>query len=121
MLNALYPSCENISVDYAILEKSQRVRGIPCDFGWSDLGSWNAVYDLSPQDTKGNVLRSEALLLDSTGMLVDVPGKLVAGIGLRDLVVVESEDALLIARREDSQRVAQLVKLLEESHRNELL
>jgi mannose-1-phosphate guanylyltransferase len=121
VLKDLYPSCENISVDSAVLEKAKRVVGIPCDFGWSDVGSWNAVYDLSQQDAKGNVLRSEALLLDSTGMLIDVPGKLVAGIGLQDLVVVETKDALLIARREDAQRVSQLVKSLEQAQRDELL
>jgi len=121
VLNALYPSCENISVDYAVLEKAQRVLGIPCDFGWSDVGSWNALHDLSPQDAQGNVLRSEALLLDSSGLLIDVPGKLVAGIGLRDLVVVETKDALLIVRREEAQQVSQLVKLLEQARREELL
>jgi mannose-1-phosphate guanylyltransferase len=121
VLKALYPSCENISVDYAVLEKARCVLGIPCDFGWSDVGSWNAVHDLSPQDASGNVLRSEALLLDSSGLLIDVPGKLVAGIGLRDLVVVETSDALRIARREDAQRVSELVKLLEQVRRNELL
>ncbi|MBI2818546.1 MAG: mannose-1-phosphate guanylyltransferase [Acidobacteria bacterium] len=121
VLKTLYPSCENISVDYAILEKAKCVLGIPCDFGWSDVGSWNAVHDLSPRDENGNVLRSEALLLDSTGLLIDVPGKLVAGIGLRDLVVVETKDALLIVRREDAQRVSQIVKLLEQARRNELL
>jgi mannose-1-phosphate guanylyltransferase len=121
VLNELYPSCENISVDYAVLEKASRVLGIPCDFGWSDVGSWNAIYDLSKQDANGNVLRSEAVLLDSTGMLIDAPGKLVAGIGLRDLVVVETKDALLIARREDAQQVSPLVKLLEQARRDELL
>ncbi|MBI4479590.1 MAG: mannose-1-phosphate guanylyltransferase [Acidobacteria bacterium] len=121
VLNALYPSCENISVDYAVLEKAQRVLGIPSEFGWSDVGSWNAVYDLSKRDSTGNVLRTEALLLDSTGLLIDVPGKLVAGIGLRDLVVVETKDALLIARREDTQQVSELVKRLHQAGRDDLL
>ena len=121
VLNALYPACEDISVDYAVLEKARRVVGIPCDFGWSDVGSWNAVYDLSPKDKEKNVLRSETLLIGSTGLLVDVPGKLVAGIGVHDLVVVETKDALLIARRENAQQVSQLVKRLEEKRRNDLL
>ncbi|HWP84037.1 MAG TPA: mannose-1-phosphate guanylyltransferase [Terriglobia bacterium] len=121
LLKKLYPSCENISVDYAVLEKARRVLGIPCDFGWSDVGSWNAVYDLSPKGPRGNVLRSEALLLDSAGLLVDAPGKLVAGIGLRDLVIVETADALLIARRDQAQQVSQLVKRLEQMRRQELL
>ena len=120
-LRQLYPSCENISVDYAVLEKARRVVGIPCEFGWSDVGSWNAVYDFSRPDAHGNVLRSEALLVGSSGLFVDVPGKLVAGIGLEDLVVVETKDALLICRREQAQRVSDVVKLLEQSGRNQLL
>jgi len=121
VLKELYPTCENISVDYAVLEKAKRVLGIPCEFGWSDVGSWNAVYDLSARDVKNNVLRSEALLLDSTGLLVDVPGKLVAGIGLHDLVVVETDDALLIVRRDQAQQVSEIVKRLEQARREELL
>jgi mannose-1-phosphate guanylyltransferase len=121
VLRELYPTCENISVDYAVLEKAKRVLGVPCELGWSDVGSWNAVYDLSAGGGKKNVLRSEALLLESEGLLIDVPGKLVAGIGLRDLVVVETRDALLIARRNETQKVSELVKLLEASRREDLL
>src|SRR5581483_8715653 len=59
-LRELYPACENISVDYAVLEKAQRVIGIPCDIGWSDVESWNAVYDLLPRDPQRNVLRTDS-------------------------------------------------------------
>lgn len=121
VLRKLYPACENISVDYAVLEKASGVVGIPCEFGWSDVGSWNAVYDLLPRDSQGNVLRTETLLMDSSGLLIDVPGKLVAGIGLQDLVVVETDDALLITRRERAQEVSQLVKKLEQARREDLL
>lgn len=121
VLRELYPACENISVDYAVLEKAAGVLGIPCDMGWSDVGSWNAVYDLLPRDAQGNVLRTKTLLLDSRGLLIDVPGKLVAGIGLRDLIVVETDDALLITQRERAQNVSQVVKLLEQSRREALL
>jgi mannose-1-phosphate guanylyltransferase len=121
ILKALYPSCENISVDYAVIEKAKGVLGIPCEFGWSDVGSWNAVHDLSQRDPAGNVLRTATLLVDSKGLFVDVPGKLVAAIGLEDLVVVETSDALLIARRDQTQQVSQLVKLLEQARRDDLL
>lgn len=116
-----YPACENISVDYAVLEKASRVVGIPCDIGWSDVGSWNAVFDLLPKDRDGNVLRSETLLLDSSGLFVDVPGKIVAGAGLKDLVIVETPDALLITRRDSPQDVSQLVKRLEKARREDLV
>ena len=121
ILKQLYPKCENISVDYAVLEKAPRVVGIPCSFGWNDVGSWNALHDLLPQDRQGNALRTETLLIDSKGLFVDVPGKLVAGVGLEDLVIVETRDALLVARRDRSQDVSRLVKELEQARRKDLL
>ena len=121
VLKRLYRSCENISVDYAVIEKSTRVVGIPCEFGWSDVGSWNAVHDLAPSDASGNVLKTEALLIDSSGLLIDAPGKLVAGVGLKDLLIVDTKDALLIVPRDQAQQVSQLVKMLEQSRRDDLL
>jgi mannose-1-phosphate guanylyltransferase len=116
-----YPNCENISIDYAVLEKANNVVGIPCEIGWNDLGSWRAVYDLLPRDATDSVLRSNALLQDSTGMYIDVPGKLVAGIGLKDLVIVETPDALLIVPRERAQEISGIVSSLEKSSREDLL
>jgi mannose-1-phosphate guanylyltransferase len=113
ILRQLYPQCENISVDYAVLERAPRVIGIPCNIGWSDVGSWNGLYDLLPQDRERNALRTKTLLIDSKGLLVDVPGKLVAGMGLEDLVIVETDDALLVVRRDRSQDVSRVVKELE--------
>lgn len=121
VLNELYPSCQNISVDYAVLEKASNVVGIPCDIGWNDLGSWQAVYDLLPHDQNANVLRSQALLLDSDGLYVDVPGKIVGAVGVRNLVIVETGDALLIVPRERAQDVTRLVGEIEKAGREELL
>jgi mannose-1-phosphate guanylyltransferase len=121
VLRKLYPSCENISVDFAVLEKARGIVGIPCEVGWSDVGSWNAVYDLLEKDAQSHALRSEALLIDSSGLLVDVPGKLFAAIGVHDLVIVETPDALLLARRDRAQDVSQLVKQLESAKRKQLL
>ena len=121
VLEHLYPNCENISVDYAVVEKAPDIVGVPLGVGWNDVGSWNALYDLLPQDGETNALRTETLLIDSKGLLVDVPGKLVAGIGLEDLVIVETDDALLVARRERSQEVSQVVKVLERAPREDLL
>ncbi len=120
-LRHLYPKCENISVDYAVLEKAPGIVGAPLVVGWNDVGSWNALYDLLPRDGKTNALRTETLLIDSEGLLVDVPGKLVAGIGLEDLVIVETDDVLLVARRERSQDVSRVVKALEQARRKDLL
>jgi len=114
--------CENISVDYAVLEKSSNVVGVAGDdIGWNDVGSWNAVYELLPQDASGNVLRSDAVLEDASGNYIHAPGKTVAMVGVQDLVVVDTPDALLIADRKRAQQVGKIVKKLESAHREDLL
>jgi mannose-1-phosphate guanylyltransferase len=117
-----FPKCENISIDYAVLEKASNVVGLSADdIGWSDVGSWDAVYDLLPRDSGGNAVVSDALLTNSTGNYVDARGKLVALLGVRDLIVVDTPDALLIADRHRAQEVGEIVKALEKRGRDELL
>ena len=85
-LKEAFPHCENISIDYAVLEKSPHVVGLATDdFGWNDVGSWNAVYELLARDADGNVFRAEALARSSSGNYVDAEGKLVALLGVKDL------------------------------------
>jgi mannose-1-phosphate guanylyltransferase len=122
-MNEVFPRCENISIDYAVLEKAQNVVGIPAgDIGWNDVGSWNAVYELQKRDAEGNALRADALVVDSGGNYVDAAkSKLVALLGVRDLIVVDTPDALLIADRGRAQQVGDLVKLLEKQKRDNLL
>jgi len=121
-LRDTFPLCENISVDYAVLEKAEGVVGIAAgDIGWNDVGSWNAVYELMERDASGNAVRGETLLDDSSGNYVDVHGRLVALLGVKDLVVVDTPDALLIADRHRAQDVGVLVKLLEKAGREDLL
>jgi mannose-1-phosphate guanylyltransferase len=117
-----FPLCENISIDYAVLEKARNVVGFATDdFGWSDVGSWNAVYELLPRDRDGNVVRGDLLAESSTGNYVDAQGKLVALLGVKDLVVVDTPDALLIADRARAQQVGDVVKRLEKQKREDLL
>lgn len=118
----VFPQCENISVDYAILEKVQGVVGFAAgDIGWNDVGSWNAVHDLLPKDASGNAGQGDVLFVGASGNLVHAPGKLVALLGVDDLIVVETSDALLVARKDQAQRVGDIVKLLEKQQRQELL
>ena len=122
----LYPRCENISVDYALLEpRSAKGEGhsnifcLPANFGWNDLGSWTALHEHQNSQDKsadGNVFMSErAYTIDSTGNYVYAPGKFVAAVGVKDLVVVETEDALLITTRDRAQDVGKVVKYLDET------
>jgi len=121
-MNAVFPHCDSISIDYAVLEKARNVVGLATDdFGWNDVGSWNAVYELLPRDGSANIFRGHALVHDSSGNYVDAEGKLVALVGVKDLVIVDTPDALLIAHRLRSQEVGDIVKKLEQLDRHDLL
>ncbi|HLW77788.1 MAG TPA: mannose-1-phosphate guanylyltransferase [Bryobacteraceae bacterium] len=117
-----FPKCENISIDYAVLEPAKNVVGIPAgDIGWNDVGSWNAVYELQKRDAEGNAVRADCLIEQSSGNYVDAEKKLVALLGVRDLIIVDTPDALLIADRSRAQQVGEIVKRLEKSGRDDLL
>jgi mannose-1-phosphate guanylyltransferase len=121
-LAAAFPLSENISIDYAVLEKAENVRGIAAgDFGWNDVGSWNAVYELMGRDHCGNVVARDAVCLDAHNNFVDAKGKTVALLGVEDLIIVDSGDALLVARRDRAQQVGEIVKALEKAERHDLL
>jgi mannose-1-phosphate guanylyltransferase len=143
----LYPECENISVDYAVLEprsaKGEAKSGIyciPASFGWNDLGSWTALYEhrsAPPQQPQGrrssgalksgnengaNVISAnQSFTLDATGNFIDVKDKFVAAIGVKDLVIVETDDALLITTREHAQDVGKVVKYLDQNKMKRLV
>jgi mannose-1-phosphate guanylyltransferase len=121
-LKRAFPLCENISIDYAVLERAPNVVGLACDdIGWSDVGSWDAVHELLPQDGNANCSGSDALYAASTGNYVHAHGKLVVLLGVHDLIVVDTPDALLVADRKKAQQVGNLVKMLEQKGRHELL
>ncbi|HKN26192.1 MAG TPA: sugar phosphate nucleotidyltransferase [Candidatus Acidoferrum sp.] len=124
-LKKIYPKLENISVDYAILERAaaagesaaqqtNNVFVIPADVGWSDIGSWAAVYELLAKTPGENILAGPGQTLDAEGNFLWSPGKFVAAVGVRDLVVVETDDALLICPRDRAQDVGKIVKSLEQ-------
>ena len=121
----LYPACENISVDYAVLEpqsakgeQESKILCMPADFGWNDLGSWTALHEHHASRRKPEneniLLCAGAFMLNARGNYVRAPGKFVAAVGVSDLVVVETEDALLITTRERAQDVGKVVKYLDE-------
>ena len=123
-----YPKLENISVDYAILERATReptsvnVFMLPAEIGWSDIGSWAAVYELAAGRAAGaNVSSAPLCAIDSAGNYIWSAKKLVAAVGVNDLVVVETPDALLLCPRNRAQDVGKIVKWLEENKRKELL
>jgi mannose-1-phosphate guanylyltransferase len=117
-----YPECENISVDYAVLERRSAkgemrsgVYCIPADFEWNDLGSWASLHEQLGDDERSNVVDgedSELVAIQSYGNYVHAPGKMVALLGVSGLVVVETEDAILITTLERSQDVSKIVHTL---------
>jgi mannose-1-phosphate guanylyltransferase len=122
MLAEAFPLSENISIDFAVMEKASRVVGIACpEIGWNDVGSWNAVYELLPHDGDGNVLLQEAVCQAADGNYVDAGGKMVALVGVSNLIVIDTPDALLIAHRDSAQQVGDIVKVLEKRKRDDLL
>jgi mannose-1-phosphate guanylyltransferase len=135
-LRRLYPRLENISVDYAVMEPATRpdsgrtVVVLPAEIGWSDIGSWAAVYDLALADPRlrhllrdaaANVSAGPLYALDASGNFVWNPRKFVAAIGVENLIVVDTPDALLLCPRSRAQDVGKVVKWLEERRRRDLL
>jgi mannose-1-phosphate guanylyltransferase len=113
LVSETYASLPAVSIDHGIMEKVDSVSVVPGAFDWSDLGSWTSAWELSPRDELGNVLPDGGLSIDSTGNFASVPeGKLVALIGVRDLVVVDSGDALLVVPRQRAQDVRHIVAAL---------
>lgn len=114
LASAEWAKVEDISIDYAIMEKANNIVAMPFNAGWSDLGGWEAVWQESGPDTEGNVCSDNATAIDCTGTLLrsEHKGLELVGIGLEDIIAVAMPDSVLIARRADSQRVKEAVALL---------
>jgi len=108
-----FAAMPSISIDYGVLEKSTRVSLIPCDIGWNDVGSWQAVHEISAKDENGNALQGNVIAVGCKNSLIRTEKRLVAAIGLEDLCVIETADAILIARSDQTQRVREVVDALQ--------
>ena len=109
----------NISIDYAIAEKSTKVVTIPLVDYWNDIGSWDAIYDVLDKDKDGNAVKGDCIPLDCTNTLMLGRSRLIAGIGLEDLLVVETDDVIVVAKKGESQKVKELVGELKNRGRRE--
>jgi mannose-1-phosphate guanylyltransferase/mannose-6-phosphate isomerase len=113
-LEEAYAHLQEISVDYAIMEKVSDVVAVPVDFGWRDIGDWAALYDMMEHDSDGNACKGQVEYLDTKDCLFFAPGKLVAAIGLRDMIVVGTDDVLLVMPRDRAQDVKKVLDQLKE-------
>jgi mannose-1-phosphate guanylyltransferase/mannose-6-phosphate isomerase len=109
-----FAAMPSISIDYGVLEKSDRVSLIPCDIGWNDVGSWHAVHEISAKDGNGNTLQGNVIALECHNSLIRAEKRLVAAIGVEDLCVIETTDAVLISKSDQTQRVREVVDMLDQ-------
>jgi len=118
-----YPAAPKISIDYGIMEKAAGIRVVPGDFGWNDVGSWSALSDIRAKDSAGNVALGDVILSAVSGsVVVSEPGApLVGVVGVDDLVIVATKDAVLVVKKERAQEVRAVVDALAAAKRNELL
>lgn len=114
-----FEACPSDSIDYAVMEKTDAAVVVPLSAGWSDVGAFAALWDVLPKDEKGNALSGDVMAVDSTNSLVMAESALVATIGVRDLVVVQTKDAVLVADRDKAQDVKAIVARLRDSGRTE--
>lgn len=120
-IDRAYRQIRGISIDYAVMEHANNVIVLKGEFEWNDLGSWNEVYQISKKDELGNVADGRHILLGSEGCLVDVESRMVAGLGLKDLIIVETDDALLICPRSRAQDVKEVVEALKRRKNEDLI
>jgi len=114
-----FESCPSESADYAVMEKTTDAVVVPLDAGWSDIGSWSSLWDISEKDGNGNVTHGDVMLHDSNNSYVRTDGKLVAAIGIDELVIVSTKDVLMVSHKDSVQDIKVIVDHLKTSSRNE--
>lgn len=116
---SIFSTCPSDSIDYAVMEKTERAAVIPLDAGWNDVGSWSALWDVTEKDAAGNAIKGDVLAVDTHNSFVHSSNKLVTVVGVEDLVVVETDDALLVASKDKVQDVKAVVDQLKAGNREE--
>jgi mannose-1-phosphate guanylyltransferase/mannose-1-phosphate guanylyltransferase/mannose-6-phosphate isomerase len=113
-----FKAIPSISVDYAVMERADNVAVVPATFGWSDLGSWDAAAEMVPPDAEGNRVLGKAVMVESKNTFVQSEDRMIAAVGVEDLVIVDTRDALLVARRDRVQDVRKVVERLQKNNHN---
>lgn len=121
MIEAIYPILQNISIDYGVMERSDEVAVIPGDFGWNDVGCWDSLGSVFPPDENGNITKGDFVDIETRNSIIYSNSRLVAAVGLEDMIVVETSDALLVCPKEKAQDVKRVVECLKRMGRKELL
>ncbi|MGV8935016.1 MAG: mannose-1-phosphate guanylyltransferase/mannose-6-phosphate isomerase [Gallionellaceae bacterium] len=118
---AAFSNCPSESIDYAVMEHTQAAAMVTVDIGWSDIGSWSSLSDISAKDAKGNALRGDVFVAETSNSYVRAESRMVAAIGVKDVVIVETADAVLVMHKDFAQDVKQAVEYLKQAERTEHL
>ncbi len=117
---ALFGACRSESIDYALMEKTRNIAVVPLDANWSDVGSWSAMFDINEIDQEGNVLKGDVLTDQVCNSYLHSESRLLAAVGVSDLAIIETADAVLVAHKNSCQDVKNLVSLLKKNNRSEI-
>ncbi|TQR43700.1 mannose-1-phosphate guanylyltransferase [Paenibacillus popilliae] len=109
-----FPKMPDQSIDYGIMEKARDIFVIPCDFGWDDVGSWTALERINTVDENGNVIKGNAINIDTNNCILESDGKLIATLGVEDLIVINTDDITLVCTKEKAQEIKKIIKELRE-------
>ena len=111
--------CDNVSIDVSVFEKTKKAFVIPLSCGWDDVGSWDSIWKISKKDKGGNVIKGKTLIKNTENSYIQSEEKLVVGIGLENMIIVETKDAVLVANSKSSQSVKKIVSLMQKKGLNE--
>jgi mannose-1-phosphate guanylyltransferase len=120
-VRAVFKEIPALSIDYALMERAEGILMNRGDFGWSDVGSWSSLAEIWTKDKASNALHGDSLIIDSSGCLLYNPGKLTALVGLEDVIIVDTKDALLVCRRDQDQRVKDIIEELKKKNARKYL
>ncbi|WP_278682049.1 mannose-1-phosphate guanylyltransferase/mannose-6-phosphate isomerase [Paraclostridium bifermentans] len=121
MIKQIYPTIPSISIDYGIMERSDDVVVVPGEFGWNDVGSWDVLGAIYDTDEQGNIKRGETISIDTENSVVYSEDKLIATVGIKDLIVVSTEDAVMVCKKDKAQDVKLIVEKLKEEGKTKYL
>lgn len=121
VLNAKFNAMRSISIDYGVMERAKNIYILPSSFGWDDVGSWLAVGRVNPANEVGNVIKGDVVTVDTSRCIIQGNDKLIATVGLEDLIVVDTKDALLVCAKENAGEIKKVLEVLRAVNRNELL
>ncbi len=112
VINKVYKEIKGDSIDYAVMEKAKEALVIPVELGWSDVGSWSALEEVLDKDENGNILQGNPMVINTRNSILSSEKRLIAAVGVEDLIIVETEDALLVCHKEQAQEVKKIVELI---------